>query len=293
MVGFIGDGEVREAWRVRDGRDPFRQAQVNPGGADQMLRSAPPLQLAPPWGMSQFVQDPQHLREQLRKLRDNEAQGTAISHLELLKVPRSRLRFLIRPGLLEAATANEQRHASWRDDPTRHLCREQHYRCQVRATALLPPLAARSSMSQLHGGHQRGLVATPPEPAEHSGRPHPHGETRSPKPNLRRGREKGGRVRVLRQAERPRVPRLLVLGVRAEVHPQVKAAPVKSALKRRAIMHLLRVGRAPLVTGAWHSMPVTGSQSPVQRAIGGCRVEPAQQHHLIGLEGDDSMNETE
>jgi hypothetical protein len=95
---------------------------------------------------------------------------------------------------------------------------------------------------------------------------------------------------VLLQAERPRVPRLLVLGVLAEVHPQVKAAPVKSALKRRAIMHLLRVGRAP---GAWHSMPVTGSQSPVQRAIGGCRVEPAQHHHLIGLEGDDSMNETE
>ena len=69
-----------------------------------------------------FMQNPQHYREMQRRLRENEPQGTAISHAELLRVPKSRLHYLMRPGLAEEAKAKNQRHAAWRDDPMWHLC---------------------------------------------------------------------------------------------------------------------------------------------------------------------------
>ena len=120
MVGFHGDDEVREVWRMRDGHRPVLShaaaARVDPGGGHgQMLRSrAQPLHLRPLWGTPVCRQNPQHWHEMQRRLRENEPQGTAISHAELLKVPRSRLHYLMRPGLVEAAEAKNQRHAAWR-----------------------------------------------------------------------------------------------------------------------------------------------------------------------------------
>ena len=193
MVGFLGNDEVRQVWRVRDGHRPVlsraAQARVDPGGGHgQMLRSAPPLRLRPLWGTSVYMQDPTYYREMQRQLRENEPQGTAISHAELLKVPRSRLHYLMRPGLAEAAEAKNQRHAAWRDDPMRDLCREQAYRCQLRAAQSLPPLAARSGLPQRMQVRDQHMdsVAPSPELAGHSERMHPHGETRSPKLSRRR-----------------------------------------------------------------------------------------------------------
>ena len=178
MVGFLGDDEVREVWRMRDGHRPVltraAQARVDPGGGNgQMLPKTAPLRLRPLWGTSVYNQDPTHYREMQRQLREHEPQGTAISHAELLKVPRSRLHYLMRPGLAEAAEAKNQRHAAWRDDPMRLLCYEQAYRCQVRAAQSapmprsLPPLAARSRHMHMDS------VAPGPELAEHSERMHP------------------------------------------------------------------------------------------------------------------------
>ena len=138
MVGFLGDEEVREVWRARDGHQPVLSraaaARVDPGGGQgQRLPSAPDPALRPLWGTSLYMQNPQHYREMQRRLRENEPQGTAISHAELLRVPKSRLHYLMRPGLAEEVKAKNQRHAAWRDDPMRHLCREQAYRCQLRA----------------------------------------------------------------------------------------------------------------------------------------------------------------
>ena len=226
MVGFLGDDEVREVWRMRDGHRPVlsraAQARVDPGGGHgQMLRSAPPLRLRPLWGTSVYMQNPTHWREMQRQLRENEPQGTAISHAELLKVPRSRLHYLMRPGLAEAAEAKNQRHAAWRDDPMRDLCREQAYRCQLRAAQSLPPLAARSGLPQRMQVRDQHMdsVAPGPELAGHSERMHPHGETRSPKLSRRRehvlralaaetARPSRGRtqVRVLRPGDRTPPP---------------------------------------------------------------------------------------
>eukprot|EP00964_Phaeocystis_antarctica_P088724 scaffold56474_cov63-Phaeocystis_antarctica.AAC.1 len=178
MVGFLGDDEVREVWRMRDGHRPVltraAQARVDPGGGNgQMLPKTAPLRLRPLWGTSVYNQDPTHYREMQRQLREHEPQGTAISHAELLKVPRSRLHYLMRPGLVEAAEAKNQRHAAWRDDPMRLLCYEQAYRCQVRAAQSapmprsLPPLAARSRHMHMDS------IAPGPELDEHSERMHP------------------------------------------------------------------------------------------------------------------------
>mgnify|MGYP004122311899 FL=1 len=91
---------------MRDGHRPVLShaaaARVDPGGGHgQMLRSrAQPLHLRPLWGTPVCRQNPQHWHEMQRRLRENEPQGTAISHAELLKVPRSRLHYLMRPGLV-------------------------------------------------------------------------------------------------------------------------------------------------------------------------------------------------
>ena len=181
MVGFLGDEEVREVWRARDGHQPVLSraaaARVDPGGGQgQRLPSAPDPASRPLWGMSLYMQNPQHYREMQRRLRENEPQGTAISHAELLRVPKSRLHYLMRPGLAEEARAKNQRHAAWRDDPMRHLCREQAYRCQLRAVRSLPPLAARSMDS----------LAPSPEVAERLELTRTHGEKRGHKLSRRR-----------------------------------------------------------------------------------------------------------
>ena len=181
MVGFLGDEEVREVWRARDGHQPVLSraaaARVDPGGGQgQRLPSAPDPASRPLWGTSLFMQNPQHYREMQRRLRENEPQGTVISHAELLRVPKSRLHYLMRPGLAEEAKAKNQRHAAWRDDPMRHLCREQAYRCQLRAVRSLPPLAARSMDS----------LAPSPELAERPELTRTHGEKRGHKLSRRR-----------------------------------------------------------------------------------------------------------
>lgn len=157
-VGFIGNDDARQAWREREGRGPFRQIRVDPGGGDgQQLPRAPPMQYAPQWNISMAVQDPEHWHERLRQLRDHGPQGTAISHEALVHVPRSRLQYLIRPGLREQALAKERAHAVWRDHPTRFLCQEQLHRVQLRAShkaadaaasmgTLLPPLPHRGAV---------------------------------------------------------------------------------------------------------------------------------------------------
>ena len=254
MVGFLGDDEVREVWRMRDGHRPVltraAQARVDPGGGNgQMLPKTAPLRLRPLWGTSVYNQDPTHYREMQRQLREHEPQGTAISHAELLKVPRSRLHYLMRPGLVEAAEAKNQRHAAWRDDPMRLLCYEQAYRCQVRAAQSapmprsLPPLAARSRHMHMDS------VAPGPELAEHSERMHPMRLSRRREHVMRalaaetakpsRGRTQ---VRVLRPGDRTPPPaeeeeEEVVVVVAAAEGAAEGAAILAAALTTAAIDH--------------------------------------------------------
>ena len=123
--GFLGNEVAKNAWRAIEGRGPFRQTRVDPGGAsDQRLPQAPPVGYRHPWGASIALQDPEWYHESMRRLRTREPTGTCLSHETLVQVPRSRYAYLVRPGMREKAETNRQRHIEWRDDPTRHLSRE-------------------------------------------------------------------------------------------------------------------------------------------------------------------------
>ena len=146
--GFLGNEVAKNVWRAIEGRGPFRQTRVDPGGSgDQRLPQAPPVGYRHPWGVSLALQDPEWYHESMRRLRTREPTGTSLSHETLVQVPRSRYAYLVRPGMREKAETNRQRHVDWRDDSTRHLSREQRLRVQMRNARLgaaesLPPLAA-------------------------------------------------------------------------------------------------------------------------------------------------------
>ena len=141
---------AKNAWRAIEGRGPFRQTRVDPGGSgDQRLPKAPPIGYRHPWGVSVALQDPEWYHESMRRLRTREPTGASLSHETLVHVPRSRYAYLVRPGVREKAETNRRRHIDWRDNPTRFLSPEQQLRVQMRSARLtaaesLPPLVSAS-----------------------------------------------------------------------------------------------------------------------------------------------------